>query len=251
MKKEFVFSLLIFLGISGFIVRPAFSYTIDGNLGEWGVTPGLFGGSDWVPYSGIQSEVEDQDPAVNFLNPGYGGQTFDAEALYVDFDGANLYLAVVTGFPPGGSGGYYAGDIAFDFGIDGSYEYGIAATTHNGVAQGSLYSVNPVTGWGQGGWGGVSAPTKILTGSQIYDPSDVNLAYNYAYSTGNHYVIEAYMPYSYFGIDWGKDFRVHWTETCGNDAINLDAQATPEPASLTLLGLGLLGLVGSRIRKRG
>lgn len=235
-----------------------YAYVIDGNLSDWGVSPGSFGSSDWSPNTGIHYTEEDQSPSINFLDPGYGGQTFDAEAMYIDFDNTNLYFAIVTGFPSSGSGSYYPGDIAFDFGIDGIYEYGVAATTHNGFSRGSLYTVskwgNGLNNWGYGNVGYLGAPTKILTGTLKYDPPGTNLVYNNTYygasSKGKHYVIEGYIPYSYFGSNWEENFRVHWTQTCGNDFIKLDMHhSTPEPATLTLFGMGLLGLVGLKRKK--
>ncbi len=67
-----------------------------------------------------------------------GSEPYDVEALYFDNDDTNLYIAVVTSFPPFGitDSRYYdmfvgPGDLALDFGIndpysDGfSYDYGI------------------------------------------------------------------------------------------------------------------------------
>lgn len=227
----------------------SFAYTIDGNLADWGVTPKKFTNSDWIPNSGVYYSVEDyeQETAGGFVDPGWGGQLFDAEAMYFDYDSANIYFAIVTGHPSGGSNGWKPGDIAFDFKKDGSYEYGIE-TTGSSSKKGTLYSVSS---WGSGLWGAASDPTQIITATTIYNPPDTNLNYNKTYYGGDgHYVIEGYMPYSYFGSDWGNDFRMHWTQTCGNDAINLDVNMVPEPGSIMLLGMGILGLFGLRKKKR-
>jgi hypothetical protein len=56
--------------------------TIDGNFADWGVANnGTVSG--WTPGSGILF-VDDQSNANNgYLNPGWGGQAYDAEALYL------------------------------------------------------------------------------------------------------------------------------------------------------------------------
>jgi len=230
--------------------QSAFAYAVDGNLNDWGVTPAAFGSSDWTPNPGVYFTEEDYEPgtADGFIDPGTGGQTFDAEAMYIDYDNDNLYYAIVTGLPATGSDDIRPGDVAFDFGIDGIYEYGIKTIDYWGDA-GSLYAVTkwePGTDWP--GKGTVAAPTEMIDYVELFNPAVSAFAYNKDfYGAFDHWVIEGFIPHAYFGADWGKPFRAHWTQTCGNDAIDVNVPI-PEPATVSLLGIGILGLL--KLRKR-
>ncbi|MBM3344171.1 MAG: hypothetical protein FJY56_18970 [Betaproteobacteria bacterium] len=81
------------------------SITVDGNFADWGIQAnGTVAG--WTPNAGIRYTVEDQSNANGgFLSPGWGGQAYDAEALYITWgkkadNQTYLYLGMITGHNP-------------------------------------------------------------------------------------------------------------------------------------------------------
>jgi hypothetical protein len=273
--KLSVFSLLV-------LSPAAHAIAIDGDLKDWIGAP-TGSDNDWIPTDpSVKYTPDDQDGTLNngYLNPGGGGQTYDAEAIYVKRDDLNFYVAVVTGRSPG-STEYPAGDLAFDFGNDGSYEYGVVVKTdsqttdeyNGGIGiQGEVYRVSQ---WNVGLWGDNGAyagigqgtqahPTTVRTGTQlglaelVYGPA----LYNGALFTntnrlgefgGRHYLIEARISTSLFLSDPLFDpadlavFTVHWTMGCANDSIAVDPPSNvPTPSVLPMLALGLAMLVGFR-----
>jgi len=245
----------------------AASITVDGDLADWGLHRNG-NASDWKPDTTLvpnkqQYAVEDQTGGAGTrLNPGWGGQNYDAEALYVSLGADHLYLALVTGLSPNtpnnpAANSYGPGDFAIDFGQDGSYEFGIETTGNN---KGKAYK-NVV--WDYGLWDVNGAynpanpdpahPTSILSGDYagmgtlVYTSIGVNNMG--AHKKDLHYFIEAAIPLSAFNGYSGK-FDVHWTMNCANDAIQADPDLTiPEPGTLALLPLGLLSLAALRRRK--
>lgn len=119
----------ILLSAAMLAVTEASAYTMDGNLSDWNIT-----GPDWAPanLTAKASVVEDQ-PNSSYLNPGYGGQAFDAEAMYVDWDSSHLYIAIVTGLAPSNAT-HGPGDIAIGFSKkdNGQVKYDYAVKTKDG-----------------------------------------------------------------------------------------------------------------------
>lgn len=263
------------------------AFVIDANLADWGVQRNS-NASGWTPNSSAAAhKIEDQHNS--YLNPGYGGQSYDAEAMYLAWNQSTLFIAIATGHKPSTvnnpTGNSYAtGDIAIDFGINGSFDYGIELLGSPTATAGHVYSnVNWALGiWkSNGAWTGYydpntaasraladpAHPTSILSGTDVgtgvvaYSNIGLN---NYGAWPGDlHYFYEVAVPLSTFSADWanGNPFRVHWTQNCANDSIWVDATATrittsglsthpvPEPGTLFLLPLGMLGIVAMRRNK--
>lgn len=269
------------LSLSIMPAAQATSITVDGNLSDWGLhTNGNI--NDWTASTSLgatlKSAIDDVYISPNgYLNPGYGGQAYDAEALYSFSDGTNLYVALVTGLNPNTltnprQNTYGPGDLAIDFGNNGSFEFGIQTT---GSDKGNIYKN---VSWGLGLWdvngretrlSGLAAdpnlPTSIidgtgnLVGAAILEYNN-NAIQNMGIYGGNHYVLEAAIPLLAFS-GFSGEFVLQWTMNCANDAIKLisslpefgstthNSTSIPEPATFALIALGMVGLTASQ-RKR-
>jgi hypothetical protein len=241
----------------------AATFNIDGDLRDWGVSQNG-NATDWTPNAGIYYAVEDQHQS--YLEPGYGGQRYDAEAIYAHKDSNTLSIALATGHNPetaNASGSYGAGDFAIDFGKDGTYEMGInikPSWDSFGVTAG-VYSVTEWAFglWGEGGsyagpTGYVRAehPTSIEQGNFL---GAANLAISGPqagfgqWTNDTHYFYEMSLSLDLLrDAGWqGESFNIHWTQNCANDSIIVDPPATvPTPATLMLF---LAGFVGLRMTK--
>jgi hypothetical protein len=279
-KFSILFTVLIILCIA----LPAKAATLF--LDNWGVSPG-----NWTPSNApsnttwITEDFTGSGPG--FLNPGWGGQPFDAEAAYIAFQNSKLYIAIVTGMPQTGSKDpwrydnpsynyhdwnqklekywYDPGDIGIDLGADGTYEFAISTRPDNShssyaptpgagrLLSGNLVWENPKA-WNYGSnytnWNGVSNPWAVVA----YDNA-LPLGMDFSYSAFgiDHYAIEAVINSSLLGLNNWDILKIHWVMECGNDSINLSADipaSIPEPSTLIMLGSGIAGIAFYKKRKR-
>jgi len=237
------------------ITRFSYAYTVDGDVSDWGIDLSASGAQNsgyldtHLPSGGKDIDYITEDnadiysPFPFYVGPGYTtGNYYDAEAMYFDNSGGKGYVAIITGLPPEGypngsapDGMWNPGDIAIDFGTGGEYgyEYGIDIVT------GNIYSnVN----WDDVYYGGHSAanPWSIIDGTHI---GNADVVYSSTAMSG-HYVIEASFYLWVLGLYDDDSFGIHWTMECGNDELDLiaDVSSVPEPGTVFLSGIGLIGL---------
>lgn len=233
---------------------------VDGKLNDWGLS------TQWTPGNNdngigtysyntltIHYSVEDYTGGYNLngqVDPGYGGQAYDAEALYVTWDAENLYIALVTGHNPEtpnnpSKNTYSTGDFALAF-WDGTstltYSYGIETKGDFGY-KGGIYKVSKWSEsslWGKPHITSISAGNKVNEASLAISTSPLtNIGSN---DTDKHWIYELSAPLSAFGDIAGKKLSVYWTMNCANDMIEADPEfptRVDEPPVWALLGLTL------------
>lgn len=238
----------------------AVPYSIDGSFADWQINSSTLRSST----ARAQTVEDDHD---NYLNPGYGGQTYDAEAMYLDWDANFLYVGILTGMPSTqpqnpAQNSYGPGDIILDFGRDNNPEFAFKVITSGGLTAGKLYQPGV---WDFGIWQapkvlataqnpskdvvGIRSGTEVATGSLAYSLNGYNNLG--AWLNDTHYFIEAKIPVSAFGSLWQGGgpkvaLDVHWAALCGNDIILTDPAPISEPAMGGLLALTMGSLAWHR-----
>lgn len=195
-----------------------------------------------------------------------GGAVYEIYRATVTTGGPTVVFDIFSNFPQAGNlvGTWdtQPADLALDLDGNGTYECGVAFRDHDGLTAGRLYSVSA---WYQSN---DFAPTtggyvyhndqivSIRTGTQVGLDNPLSWIFNDTPGNPNAKLADATPDWDIRLIlnvnDLPADLHgakfFYGGATCANDYIG--GAVMPEPASISLLGLGLLGLLGFRKRSK-
>jgi len=225
-----MFALLTLLS---FTTAQAYAYVINGFLDDWGVIPF----TQWAPSQSSVSWIEEDNFGSAHPDFPYGGEIYDAEAMYADLSGGMSYLALVTSYPNIGYQYTMPGDMGIDLNRDGLYEYGLKLT---GAYAGGLFA-NPT--WTNTSTYPLSSPARIVVSSSTLLDIQPLVYHSAGIMENGHptYIMEGCFDWTLLGSP-SDPFNLHWTMTCGNDLLDLTVSPVPEPGTILLLGPGIAGL---------
>lgn len=218
-----------------------------------GLIPAVWDG--WTQIAG-----EDQTGNFDKVDPGFGGQAFDAEYLFFKQNGNTVSFGLQTGFDVVdghqmyNNQHYWAGEMVLSF---GSQEFAIDF----GLPQCGYSSRNSGTceNWfntDAGVYGDVTWNNDIyFKDSGPYAITSGDLLSNLASVAGSDVVDGQTSYYRAVSFDLSKlgpldtnHFDIHWTMSCGNDHIH-GGHAVPAPSNILLLLGGVIALAFLRKKK--
>ena len=228
-----------------------------------------------VPGSAFCDYIDDPE------NDHIGAACYAVSGMDVTQVGNDITVLIDTalvnrGFPGSktiyGDGGMawttFAGDLAIDLGGDGTYDFGVAFTQHklkNDVRAtvGQLYDVDTSVGTGPNVYQGWHTSNFYNPGSGfLWNPDEIVTMRVATAVAGAVYAVNWDDAADQIGVTldatdflpagFDGDIVYRWaTGTCANDIVQGGPALTavPEPATVFLVGCGLVGLAGLGRRK--